>query len=420
MSQRNPFRTRAIGAGIGLTVAALALAGCSGSSSTPAASNSALSGDPIGIGVVASESGAFSDGGTAAADAAKAWESQTNADGGLGGRPVKVTIIDSKTTAPGGQSAVSQLVGDPGNLALVYSDLASELQVDQFLQDQNIAVLSGGGSGQTTWTTHSNLFNTSALSDTVVDSNFYAAQAAGATDMGWGYCVEAASCQGHIPEVTKLVTDAGLKDAGSQPISGSAASYTAECLSWIGAGANAIGLITASATDAKIAADCIQQGYNGLFAVSGALDTNQLSQTPGMKTVGAVSGFPWWADAAPVQRYRGAMKNYASNPDTTTGNGQATSTWGVLELLKKAIGTNTASLTRQGVIDAMDQVKNETLDGLLPQPITFTAGQPSPVVTCFWNFTYTGGDSNPKSLAPTGKSGNGASGDLASSCATGS
>ena len=54
--------------------------------------------------------------------------------------------------------------------------------------------------------------------------------------------------------------------------------------------------------------------------------------------------------------------------------------WATGELLKKALATAagpaSAAVTRQTVLAAYGAVSGETLDGLLPQPITFTANQP--------------------------------------------
>ena len=73
----------------------------------------------------------------------------------------------------------------------------------------------------------------------------------------------------------------------------------------------------------------------------------------------------------------------------------ATATYASLELFKKTMeaakATLAASPTRQDVLAAYGAVKGETLGGLLPQPMTFTAGQPGPKVPCFWLYTFGNG-----------------------------
>jgi branched-chain amino acid transport system substrate-binding protein len=134
-----------------------------------------------------------------------------------------------------------------------------------------------------------------------------------------------------------------------------------------------------------------------------------------MKMIGTLNGFPWWADAAPVERFRTAMEKYEG--DTDIASTSTTTVWASLELFKKALGEDTATVDRASVTTAYSAIKDETLDGLLPQPITFTEGAAAPVVNCFWQYDFSAGDENPKLLAPKGESGNGASGDLATACA---
>jgi branched-chain amino acid transport system substrate-binding protein len=44
------------------------------------------------------------------------------------------------------------------------------------------------------------------------------------------------------------------------------------------------------------------------------------------------------------------------------------------------------------VIAAYGTIADETLDGLLPEPLTFTAGEPGPPVDCFWLYTAEDGE----------------------------
>lgn len=63
--------------------------------------------------------------------------------------------------------------------------------------------------------------------------------------------------------------------------------------------------------------------------------------------------------------------------------------------------------------DAGNGVGAETLDGLLPKPVTYVAEGFQPVLNCFWMFDMQ--DATFTSVA-LGDSGNGAEGDLASTC----
>jgi branched-chain amino acid transport system substrate-binding protein len=94
----------------------------------------------------------------------------------------------------------------------------------------------------------------------------------------------------------------------------------------------------------------------------------------------------------------------------------STAVYAGLQVFKMAMNNISGAVTKATVLQAMGTVKNETLDGLLAQPITFQAGQPAPKVNCFWLYKYKAGDKDFTALTPQGTSGNGAQGDLASAC----
>jgi branched-chain amino acid transport system substrate-binding protein len=81
--------------------------------------------------------------------------------------------------------------------------------------------------------------------------------------------------------------------------------------------------------------------------------------------------------------------------DDDAGQPASTAMWASGELFKKALtpvaGNASDPVTRQTVLAAYGKVKGETLDGLLPQPITFTADQPAPPVNCYWLYQYQNG-----------------------------
>ena len=82
--------------------------------------------------------------------------------------------------------------------------------------------------------------------------------------------------------------------------------------------------------------------------------------------------------------------------EETYGTPGATATWASLELFRTVVENNTATLgdnpDRAGIIAAYGTVADETVDGLLPNPVTFTANQPGPPIPCFWLYTYEDGE----------------------------
>jgi hypothetical protein len=69
----------------------------------------------------------------------------------------------------------------------------------------------------------------------------------------------------------------------------------------------AMSLTAAVAT--RVAGDCRQQRYHGLFGVT-ALIQSQVDTLPGVHYAGGIFAFPWWVDAPPVEQFRSVMSKY--------------------------------------------------------------------------------------------------------------
>ncbi len=400
--------------GIGLAAMSIVLAGCGddGDSDTSAG----LEGDPIKIGVAISETGPLASSVESAVGAARAWARQTNEDGGLGGRPVEIVIEDTKGEAGAAQAAVRSLVEDDGVVALVLADAVAEGSVAEYIAGQDIPVIGAGGYAPSVWNGTPNFFAVSPNSATVITSLVTAAAAADAQNFSSAVCAESATCASDASQVFEPSTQAsGLSYSGYVTVNATQSSYTAECLGFQEQDADFIALLLSVDTNVRVMQDCVAQGYEGVFGTSSSsFNPVEYSAISGMRMVGTLNGFPWWADDPQVERYRSALEEYESdtNPASTSG----TTMWSSLELFKKAIGDDTADISRESVLASYYALQDETLDGLLPSPVTFSEGQPSPSVDCFWQYDYTAGDENPTLLAPSGESGNGAEGDLATAC----
>ncbi|MET7392024.1 ABC transporter substrate-binding protein [Dactylosporangium sp. NPDC005572] len=385
-------------------------------SSDDAGNGSNLTGEPIKIGYAASQSGAQATNGLTGAGVAKAWAKYTNANGGIAGHPVEFDIVDTKNTVPGATSVVQKFLNDKTIDAILLTDLVAEGAMGKMLTDVNTPILSGGGSSDLLWSTVPGVFQPVSGSNYTVKAYVEVAKAAGGTKFAWAACAEVAVCQENGGKAIAYAKQIGLDTENVQLFSASAANYTAECLSYVNKGVNVIAMNIGIATGARVMADCLQQGYRGTWSMmNSGFDQAKVAAVSGAQTAGSTQGFPWWADDPKVEAYRSAMQKYS--PDVQWQGGNSTSVWAMLELFKKAMETaKPATIDRASILEAMYTVKDETLGGLLPEPVTFTKGKPSKPVSCSWLFTYNAGDKNPKSIANKGKPGNDASGDLGSTC----
>jgi branched-chain amino acid transport system substrate-binding protein len=415
--------------GAGMLLPALLIAACSSSGgsstsgSSPAASSgtssstasAALTGSPIKIGFAVAITGLDDAQGAAAVPTAQAWAKWVNANGGIDGHPVQVVVQDTQSSPTAGLAAMKTLVGQSGISAVMLSDTASEAPVGSYAAGQNIAVIGANGFDTGLWGAKPDFFSNWTLQPYTTYGVVQAAKSIGATKVGTIVCAEIASCATFGQVVQSVTKNYGVTYTGEVTASASAASYTAQCLSLMQKGSNMILVAVPPAEVVRIAQNCIQQGYKGYFGLSSiAFDQKQVASVPGMKMVLELSSFPWWSSAPAVQQFRDAIAKYA--PGTDYENNNATGTWAALELFRQVAGTITGSITRQSVIDAYNKVSSQTLGGLLPEPITFTAGQPSPIIKASWLATYTVGDADPTTITNAGTNCNNATGDLISTC----
>jgi len=133
-----------------------------------------------------------------------------------------------------------------------------------------------------------------------------------------------------------------------------------------------LGFSTAPA--AKLVQDCQAQGYNPIYEGTTQVLGPQLL-LPGAVMYGLARAFPWQADAPAVTTFKNAMAKYAKSDNWKEGTG--TPTWTALEAVRKALSnvSATATVTPKDVMDGLNSFKDENIDGLSPNKVTFTAGQ---------------------------------------------
>lgn len=133
------------------------------------------------------------------------------------------------------------------------------------------------------------------------------------------------------------------------------------------------------------------QGFTGEFSLgSGTLDAAALDAAGNMTVNGFTNGFPWWADDPQVELYRTSME--ATVPDVDLRNPAATVTWSALELFRTALDATppaAETVSADDVLAAYYALDGETLDGLLPGPVTFTEGSGAqPSMPCSFLLRY--------------------------------
>ena len=387
-------------------VAAALVAACSSSSSKNASDNSSASSGPtspaptgssIKIGVISSLSGSQASSSNQAATVGPAWAAWVNANGGINGHKVEVISEDDGGDPVKAQAAEKKLVDQDQVLAiLVGSDnLVTAYNADAI--GKGVALVSGTANSSD-WYQKAGMFPTvTDVVSGIIDQMLVAKQFGHAKKFANLYCSEVAACA----EATQLQKPRAAQvgvDYTSLAVSSTATSYTAQCLQLQQQGVDYAQLNFTTSAAAKFVEDCQAQNYNPVWGSSEQAVGKDLLKIPDLTLYGPAYAFPSAADSPAVAEFRDAMDKYAK--DDNWKEGTASFAWSGLEVIRKALANVGASPTRKDVITALNSIKNEDLDGLLSNKITFTAAKPTSFGAHPCSFVV--GIKDGKTVAPNG------------------
>jgi branched-chain amino acid transport system substrate-binding protein len=387
---------------------------------TAAEEVAAPTGTPIKIGLVYSETGrtaltyGMTDG------VANAWAEWVNTEmGGVNGHPVEIVAVDGQSTGEGAVSAANDLLAE-GVVGIVVQDTTAENAIAETITAAGIPMIGGTSNGRPSDTGDAHwpnsYFPISTSNPASASGPMAATAAAGLTNFSAAVCAEVPACAEAGGLYDAIAPAFGIEYVGLVTVGAADPSYTAPCLELIGNGAAVINLGLAPQTALAVIDECSLQGYEGAFsAANNSITAPDFENIEGLRLIGSLNGFPWWADAEPAQLYRDVQEQYGDGDDVR--NSSATTTWAALELFRKAMGESgpaaDADVTASDVIGVYQGISGETLDGLLPQPISYVADGFQPAVSCFWLFDMQGGEF---ASVSSGESGNGVEGDLQTTC----
>jgi branched-chain amino acid transport system substrate-binding protein len=385
LTSRSAFTRTALLAGV--LAAALGVAACSSSSGSSSSSSSgaaasgtsaaaAPKGATIKIGVIGSLTGAQASSSDQGATVAPAWAAWVNANGGLGGHPVQVIVMDDKGDPATAQADGQQFIGDGVSAIIVSSDnLVSAF--DSAAIAKGIPLI-GGPSDENDWYAKAGMFPT--MTGIV---NGLAAQVAVAAQYGHAkkfanlYCAEVAACAQANPVLQGAAKAAGIGYT-QLAVSSTAPSYTAECLQLKQEGVDFAQLNFASAAAVRFVQNCQAQGYNPTWGSSEQSIGAAYASLPNFTAYGPAFAFPSVANAAPVDQFRSVMQKYASG--TNWREGTASFTWDGLQVLAQAVKDENipaaTPVTAADVMTGLYSFKNQNLGGVLANGLTYTQGKP--------------------------------------------
>jgi branched-chain amino acid transport system substrate-binding protein len=357
---------------IGVALATIASTAITASASVPRKA----SGPPLIIGWVGDTSGPQGVAGQQTRAGLEAWVADVNAGDGLNGHRVKLIARDVGTDSSKALATVRDLVENEGVIAFV-GNASSDTDASflPYLKERNIPIIGAQGYSQA-------LSNqpisfpaaTSLIPD--VYMQLFAAADAGAKKFGLFWCSSNTACAGAVPLYDNFANQNNIELVFDQKLDDTASEFTADCLAAQNADVDALGIAAASNVGQRVIRSCVRQHYNPVYVVPASGYTDDLlalAEDGTLKHLVVPSDtFLWFVKKGAAQReFHTAVRKYA--PDVPLGPPIALG-WMAGKLLEAAGANLPDNATTQDVLDGLYALKDETLGGLAPQPLTFTKG----------------------------------------------
>jgi branched-chain amino acid transport system substrate-binding protein len=304
----------------------------------------------------------------------RAWVADVNARGGLNGHRVRVIMADDGGDTAKAQAIVRKLVEQDKVSAIFYPyGFDTPTATLPYLESKGVPMLG-------------HLSIDPAVEKSPIAFNPFLS---GGLGLSWGfvqtlvtqtdkrkagfiYCREVASCKGQLDGVKALLPYQGLNIVWEGQVSLAQPDYTAECISAQRAGVEVVITAMDTASAARFFRSCVRQGFTPvLSAAHQGENPTTIAFSP------ELDGYLFFARTVPYDSprmadYRAAMARYQPKGDL---GGMGAVAWVLGMLVEKRVAPLLGeTVTSQNIIDAMNSIKNETLDGLLP-PISFDASQ---------------------------------------------
>jgi len=366
--------------------------GTSGSSSSSASGNVSQAaaktppGKPIVIGSIGSYSGPQAGSLGVADDTMNAWESYTNANGGINGHPVKVIIKDDAGNPTKAAQLVKELVEQDKVQAFVGNTSTVTEAFQKYITAKQVPFI-GSAEFQQDYTTNPLFFPTGTQAVTFDYGLLVEAKKAGVKKIGVLPCAEVAACSLGGKLIQGLGQIVGVQVPYVQKITVTQPNYTSVCLAAKAKGVDGLTIVENATTVLRAADQCNQQGYKprqlNVSATTGQVWQNQASMDGAITT----QSNPVLADDSTpaLKTFHEALDKYA--PGVTKSdqyNEIDSSVWAGGQAFKLAAqrAKLTPTSTPADVLKGLYTFKNETVGGLTP-PLNYVKGKPT-FTTCWF------------------------------------
>lgn len=318
------------------------------------------------------------------------WAKDVNSRGGVQCHPVQLTSLDDGSDPARVSSNFNDLVNGKHVVAmLALGDPIADAAVQSSAERLKVPVI-GGDLTSPIWTSSRYIFpQGSAAIPTFAGALKQAAASKHAKRAGNLYCQEASICGVLHQNWSYLTSKANVAMGISKAISITQSDYTAECQALKDDHDDVVFAAMDGSALSRLARSCAALNYFPPIATENLGINAQVAQDPNIQRNTAWLGaanIPFPSNDTPgAKAFHAAADRFLPGQDLDQST---VSGWASGKLLEAALA-KVASEARKGpvttalILKALGLVKNETLDGLAA-PISFTAGKPAPVVSCYF------------------------------------
>lgn len=318
------------------------------------------------------------------------WAKDINARGGLQCHPVEVTSLDDGsdparvtsnfTTLVNGKKVVAMMaIGTP------VADTAAQSSAERL----KVPVV-GGDVLSPVWQKSPYLFpQGSSPVPTFAGGLKAAAGSKNATRGGLLYCQEASICGLLYQNWDYVASKAGVAKGIAKAVTITQPDYTAECQALKLDKVDAVYVAMDGSALRRLVRSCAALNYFPAYAISSLGVNAEAAQDPSLQKLDIWIGtanapFPS-TDTPGAQDFHAAVKRYLPGQvlDQPVMSGWASGRLLEAAMAKVSAEARSGPITSAMILKGLALLKNETLDGLAP-PLNFPAGQPAPVVECYY------------------------------------
>ena len=294
------------------------------------------------------------------------WAKMVNAQGGLNGHPVQITLEqvpgDVASSVAGAQKLIAEGVDalvDADSNDAAWAQYAEQAGVPVFLSSDTLAF---GSSDDAFGIAQSPIVSTA--------EQMVAAKKAGATKLAIMYCTELSNCAQAVPFYKSVGKEYGVDLAYDVSVSNSSPNYLAQCLGAQSAGANVLFVASVPGTVLRVAADCNKQGYHPHLLAGAGSYQKSTPQSPGTNgLIATVPMVPFFDTSNPaIKSMTNELNKY--NPSITKSpyyDDIATMNWSNAVILgaavRKAKIPATTPVSRSGLRDALSSCSTRRTPG---------------------------------------------------------